>query len=475
MAKAVWNGTVIAESDDTVVVEGNHYFPRESLRDDVVRPSDTHTRLPVEGHRVVLLPRARRQAEQGRRLVLPAAEGRRQADHRPGRLLEGRRGRRVRATVLHAPFDVRLEQAPDPKVAGPRRRRRPGRRQLHLRVRPVALPRRHPTPRPAPHRPRVRRRRRGDRRRGRPASASGDLVIAPVRVSDGTCPHCRHGLQTSCVARRLLGGPTATARGRRRPGRGRPRARWPTARSCRCPGRAPDDACCGRRCSRSPTSWAPATTRRSRRGVRPGRHRGRRRRRRGRPLRRARRPPARRRAGDRDVAARRPPGDRARSSAPPTSSTSAARTASRAVAELTGGVGADAVLECVGTGQSMEQAIDGRPARRDGRLRRRAARRRAADPRDVLPQRRRRRRRGAGARVPARAARRRRSPGAHRPRRRSSTSSCRSTTSPRATPRWTSAARSRCCCAPDGAPRRVLARLRLLAGCSYSRLKPIRE
>ncbi len=30
--KAVWNGAVIAESDDTVVVEGNHYFPPESLK-----------------------------------------------------------------------------------------------------------------------------------------------------------------------------------------------------------------------------------------------------------------------------------------------------------------------------------------------------------------------------------------------------------------------------------------------------------
>ena len=47
--KAVWNGTVIAESDDTVVVEGNHYFPRESLRDDVVRPSDTQSVCPWKG------------------------------------------------------------------------------------------------------------------------------------------------------------------------------------------------------------------------------------------------------------------------------------------------------------------------------------------------------------------------------------------------------------------------------------------
>lgn len=32
MVKAVWNGAVIAESDKTVVVEGNHYFPRESVK-----------------------------------------------------------------------------------------------------------------------------------------------------------------------------------------------------------------------------------------------------------------------------------------------------------------------------------------------------------------------------------------------------------------------------------------------------------
>lgn len=40
--KAVWNDTVIAESDATVVVEGNHYFPRESVVEELLRPSD-HT------------------------------------------------------------------------------------------------------------------------------------------------------------------------------------------------------------------------------------------------------------------------------------------------------------------------------------------------------------------------------------------------------------------------------------------------
>ena len=41
--KATWNGAVIAESDDTVVVEGNHYFPLESVKRDLLRPSATHT------------------------------------------------------------------------------------------------------------------------------------------------------------------------------------------------------------------------------------------------------------------------------------------------------------------------------------------------------------------------------------------------------------------------------------------------
>ena len=37
MAQATWNGVVVAESDDTVVVEGNHYFPRQGLREEYFR------------------------------------------------------------------------------------------------------------------------------------------------------------------------------------------------------------------------------------------------------------------------------------------------------------------------------------------------------------------------------------------------------------------------------------------------------
>ena len=47
--RATWNGTVIAESDRTVVVEGNHYFARDDVRADVLRPSGTHTTCPWKG------------------------------------------------------------------------------------------------------------------------------------------------------------------------------------------------------------------------------------------------------------------------------------------------------------------------------------------------------------------------------------------------------------------------------------------
>ena len=41
--KAIWNGAVLAESDETVVVEGNHYFPAETINREFFRASETHT------------------------------------------------------------------------------------------------------------------------------------------------------------------------------------------------------------------------------------------------------------------------------------------------------------------------------------------------------------------------------------------------------------------------------------------------
>ena len=49
MTRATWNGTTIARSDDTVVVEGNHYFPADSLDRSLIRESDTHTVCPWKG------------------------------------------------------------------------------------------------------------------------------------------------------------------------------------------------------------------------------------------------------------------------------------------------------------------------------------------------------------------------------------------------------------------------------------------
>lgn len=47
--KAVWKEAVVAESDDTVVVEGNHYFPRDSVNESLLEPSATTSHCPWKG------------------------------------------------------------------------------------------------------------------------------------------------------------------------------------------------------------------------------------------------------------------------------------------------------------------------------------------------------------------------------------------------------------------------------------------
>jgi len=47
--RATWNGAVLAESDATVIVEGNHYFPSAAVRDEFFEPSDTQTVCPWKG------------------------------------------------------------------------------------------------------------------------------------------------------------------------------------------------------------------------------------------------------------------------------------------------------------------------------------------------------------------------------------------------------------------------------------------
>jgi uncharacterized protein (DUF427 family) len=47
--KAIWNDTILAESDETIVVEGNHYFPPEAIQSEYFQESQSHTVCPWKG------------------------------------------------------------------------------------------------------------------------------------------------------------------------------------------------------------------------------------------------------------------------------------------------------------------------------------------------------------------------------------------------------------------------------------------
>ena len=47
--KAIWNNAMIAESSETVVVEGNHYFPADAVKIEYLQPSSKHTYCPWKG------------------------------------------------------------------------------------------------------------------------------------------------------------------------------------------------------------------------------------------------------------------------------------------------------------------------------------------------------------------------------------------------------------------------------------------
>jgi uncharacterized protein (DUF427 family) len=60
--RAIWNDAVVAESDDTVVVEGNHYFPLDTVQPGMLEPSATQTLCPWKGtaHYYTLVANGRR-------------------------------------------------------------------------------------------------------------------------------------------------------------------------------------------------------------------------------------------------------------------------------------------------------------------------------------------------------------------------------------------------------------------------------
>ena len=47
--KAIWNGEVIAESDETIIIENNHYFPPASIKSEYFNKNDSHTVCPWKG------------------------------------------------------------------------------------------------------------------------------------------------------------------------------------------------------------------------------------------------------------------------------------------------------------------------------------------------------------------------------------------------------------------------------------------
>lgn len=49
MTKAIWNGTVLAQSNSAIIVERNHYFPADSINKEYFQESDTHTTCPWKG------------------------------------------------------------------------------------------------------------------------------------------------------------------------------------------------------------------------------------------------------------------------------------------------------------------------------------------------------------------------------------------------------------------------------------------
>ena len=229
----------------------------------------------------------------------------------------------MKATTIHAPFDIRLVEVDDPDDPRPDRRHGADHRLVHLRLRPVALPRREPR---SPQGPRIGHEFVGIvEETGSEVSTvrPGDFVIAPFMYSDNTCPHCRAGIQSACAHGGFWGGQDRD--GRPVDGGQGEYARVPLADGTLvATPEVPDDALVPSLLALSDvmgTGWHAAVAA----GVKQGDTvvvvgdgavglSGR-----------ARRVADGRRAGGRHVAARVAPADRARSSAPPTSSPSAAR------------------------------------------------------------------------------------------------------------------------------------------------------
>ena len=99
MTRALWNGAVIAQSDATIVVEGNHYFPPADVDPAYLRPSGTHTECSWKGTASYHDVARGRRREQGCRLVLSGPQARRRQHRRLHRLLARCAGGALSAAV----------------------------------------------------------------------------------------------------------------------------------------------------------------------------------------------------------------------------------------------------------------------------------------------------------------------------------------------------------------------------------------
>ena len=112
----------------------------------------------------------------------------------------------MRGTVIYGPRDIRFEDRD-----GRRRSKKPTDADhphlgnMRVRVGPVAVPRRcQPVSRTHADGARILRHRRGGRQRGAGSVKPGQFVVGSFATSDNTCPNCRHGYQSSCVQREFM-------------------------------------------------------------------------------------------------------------------------------------------------------------------------------------------------------------------------------------------------------------------------------
>ena len=106
--KAVWNGAIVADSDKTRVIEGNYYFPPDSINRKYFKASKTTSICPWRGQASYYTLEGRRDKERGRGLAVPDTEGGRSGDQRLHRVLARRRDHRIAGYTGYCQVNARV-------------------------------------------------------------------------------------------------------------------------------------------------------------------------------------------------------------------------------------------------------------------------------------------------------------------------------------------------------------------------------